>query len=145
MSPIYRSLLYLPASKDRALDKARSLAADALIFDLEDAVAPDEKPRARKLLAEVLASADFGPRQRLVRVNGRDTSWGAEDLAAFASHPGVDALLIPKVDQPGDLDFFARLAPDKTAVGDDGNRRRHAECGGDCGASGADGDGDRHQ
>lgn len=106
-----RSFLYLPASKARALDKAASLPADALIFDLEDAVAPDEKLRARLLLAAALNSTDFGGRLRLVRVNGLETEWGAEDLAVFGAHPGVDALLIPKVNAPADLDAAASGKP----------------------------------
>jgi (3S)-malyl-CoA thioesterase len=100
----YRSVLYIPAAKERALEKARTLAVDAIIFDLEDAVAPEEKGRARALLTAELAWADFGPRRRIVRVNGVDTPWGAEDLTAFAAHPGVDAILLPKVDGPEDLD-----------------------------------------
>jgi (3S)-malyl-CoA thioesterase len=103
-----RSVLYIPASKERALEKARSLPVDAIIFDLEDAVAPDEKARARSLLAEELRNADFGPRLRLVRVNGTDTPWGAADLLAFANHPGADAVLLPKVNGPEDLDAAAR-------------------------------------
>ncbi|QYK42601.1 MAG: CoA ester lyase [Paracoccaceae bacterium] len=101
-----RSVLYIPGSKERALEKARGLPADAIIFDLEDAVAPDEKPAARALLARVLAAADYGPRLRIVRVNGLDTPWGADDLAAFAGSP-ADAVLIPKVGAPGDLDAAA--------------------------------------
>lgn len=109
----YRSVLYIPGSKDRALEKARDLAADAIIFDLEDAVAPEEKPRARELLASVLADADYGTRARIVRINGFDTEWGRADAQAFASHPGVDAVLVPKVNSPADLDAVAALAGDK--------------------------------
>ena len=108
-----RSFLYLPASRDRALVKAASLPADALIFDLEDAVAPDEKLRARLLLAAALNSTDYGRRLRLVRMNGLDTAWGPDDLAVFGAHSGVDALLIPKVNGPADLNAAARLAPGK--------------------------------
>jgi (3S)-malyl-CoA thioesterase len=108
-----RSLLYLPASKDRALAKAAGLPADGLIFDLEDAVAPDEKLRARLLLAAALNSTDYGGRLRLVRVNGGETVWGQDDLAVFAEHPGVDALLVPKVNSPADLDAVAAVAPGK--------------------------------
>jgi (3S)-malyl-CoA thioesterase len=100
----YRSVLYIPASRERALEKARNLAADAIIFDLEDAVAPEEKLRARQLLARVLSEADYGTRARIVRVNGLGTEWGAGDLAAFAAHRGVDAVLLPKVNGPADLD-----------------------------------------
>ena len=113
MTILCRSFLYLPAAKPRALDKAAGLPADALIFDLEDAVAPDEKPRARLLLAAALNTTGYAPRLRLVRVNGLATAWGAEDLAVFGAHPGVDALLIPKVDCPADLAAVARLAPAK--------------------------------
>lgn len=105
-----RSVLYIPGSKERALEKARGLAADAIIFDLEDAVAVEEKPAARALLAETLAGADYGRRMRIVRVNGLDTEWGADDIAAFAAAP-IDALLIPKVSTPEDLDAVADLAP----------------------------------
>ena len=103
----YRSVLYIPASRERAMEKARELPADAIIFDLEDAVSPEEKPKARGLLAEVLRRDDFGARARIVRVNGLDTPWGAEDLAAFADHPGVDAVLVPKVNSAADLDAVA--------------------------------------
>ncbi len=103
----YRSVLYIPAARERALEKAQELAADAIIFDLEDAVAPEEKPRARSLLADILSRADYGARTRIVRVNGLDTPWGAEDLAAFAGHAGVDAVLVPKVNAAADLDAVA--------------------------------------
>jgi (3S)-malyl-CoA thioesterase len=103
----YRSVLYIPASRERALEKARELAADAIIFDLEDAVSPDEKVRARELLVRVLAEADYGARARIVRVNGLGTEWVEGDLAAFASHPGIDAVLVPKVNGPADLDAVA--------------------------------------
>jgi len=103
----YRSVLYIPAARERAMEKARDLPVDAIIFDLEDAVSPEEKPKARNLLAEVLRRDDFGARARIVRVNGLDTPWGAEDLAAFADHPGVDAVLVPKVNSTADLDAVA--------------------------------------
>ena len=108
----YRSVLYIPGSKERALEKARDLPADAIIFDLEDAVAPEEKPRAREILAEALR-ADYGNRARIVRINGLDTVWGREDALAFANHTGADALLIPKVSRASDLEAVARLAPGK--------------------------------
>jgi len=103
----YRSVLYIPASRERALEKARELAADAIIFDLEDAVSPEEKVRARELLASVLDRADYGPRARIVRINGLGTEWVAGDLAAFGAHPGVDAVLVPKVNSGSDLDAVA--------------------------------------
>jgi len=102
-----RSVLYIPASKERALEKARELAADAIIFDLEDAVAPEEKARARAMLAAELAAANFGARLRIVRVNGLETPWGAADLLAFANHPGMDAVLVPKVNGTGDIEAVA--------------------------------------
>ncbi|MBW6507025.1 MAG: CoA ester lyase [Rhodobacteraceae bacterium] len=107
----YRSVLYIPGSKPRALEKARELAADAIIFDLEDAVTPDEKPAARALLREVLASTDFSPRARIVRMNGLDTPWGAEDIAAF-SGADIDALLIPKVSSAADVQAVAARIAD---------------------------------
>jgi (3S)-malyl-CoA thioesterase len=107
----YRSVLYIPGSKERALEKARGLPADAIIFDLEDAVLPDEKVAARALLAGWLAQTDYGRRFRIVRINGLDTPWGRDDAAAFAG-AGIDALLVPKVSAPGDLDAVAALVPD---------------------------------
>ncbi|MFV0492764.1 MAG: HpcH/HpaI aldolase/citrate lyase family protein [Pseudorhodobacter sp.] len=107
----YRSVLYIPASKERALEKARGLAADAIIFDLEDAVAPEEKAAARSLLAETLKDGGYGPRARIVRVNGLDTQWGHEDLAAFAG-ADIEAVLIPKVSSPADLDAVAGIVPE---------------------------------
>ena len=103
----YRSVLYIPASRERALEKARALSADAIIFDLEDAVSPEEKLRAREVLASVLSSADYGARARIVRVNGLGTEWVEGDLAAFGAHGGVDAVLLPKVNSPEDLDAVA--------------------------------------
>lgn len=115
MSRPYRSVLYIPGSKERALDKARELPCDAIIFDLEDAVAPDEKPAARALLARVLRDVDFGPRARIVRINGLDTEWGAADAVAMADALGrgarIDAVLVPKVSTPGMLDDVARIMP----------------------------------
>lgn len=109
----FRSVLYIPGSKERALEKARELAADAIIFDLEDAVAPDEKVAARALLARFLAEVDYALRYRIVRINGFDTEWGRADAAAFAAHGSVDALLVPKVNSPADLDAVAAVAGDK--------------------------------
>lgn len=107
MTRPYRSVLYIPASRERALEKARELAADAIIFDLEDAVSPEEKVRARELLAGVLSQADYGARARIVRVNGLGTEWVEGDLAAFGAHGGVDAVLLPKVNSGADLDAVA--------------------------------------
>ena len=110
-----RSVLYIPGSKDRALEKACGLAADAIIFDLEDAVAPEEKPAARELLARVLRDFDYGPRLCIVRINGFDTEWGRADAqamdTAIAGGAKVDAILIPKVNRAADLDAVADLVP----------------------------------
>ncbi|HBM57648.1 MAG TPA: CoA ester lyase [Citreicella sp.] len=104
----YRSVLYIPGSKDRALDKARSLAVDAVIFDLEDAVAPAEKPAARATLTAALAMGGYGARTRIVRINGLDTEWGEADARAAASMD-CDAVLLPKVESPAQLDALAAL------------------------------------
>ncbi len=107
-----RSLLYLPASNARALDKARSLPCDGIIFDLEDAVAPAEKAPARAALAAALVEGGFAPRLRLVRINALDTPWGADDARAAADMDG-DGVLLPKVNGPADLDAAAGLVPDR--------------------------------
>jgi (3S)-malyl-CoA thioesterase len=106
-----RSVLYIPGSKPRALEKARGLACDAIIFDLEDAVSPEEKESARETLAAALAAGGYGPRLRVVRINALDTEWGAEDArAAAAMKP--DAILLPKVGNPGDLEALAEITGD---------------------------------
>ena len=107
-----RSVLYIPGSKPRALDKARSLACDAIIFDLEDAVTPDEKVAARATLAEALAEGGYGQRYRVIRINGLETEWGRDDALAAAA-TGADAILLPKVNSPADLDAVAALVGDK--------------------------------
>lgn len=109
----YRSVLYIPGSKERALEKATTLACDAIIFDLEDAVAMDEKVNARATLAKALTEADYGNRMRLVRVNGLDTEWGRADVLAMAEAiqggAKIDAILIPKVSMKSDIDAVATL------------------------------------
>ncbi len=107
----WRSVLYIPGLNRRALDKARGLPVDAVIFDLEDAVAPAEKAAARAVLAEELTQGGYGTRARLVRVNGLDTDWGKADLAAFAT-ADCDGILIPKVSSAADLDAVAALVPE---------------------------------
>jgi (3S)-malyl-CoA thioesterase len=107
----FRSALYIPGSKDRALDKARGLAVDAILFDLEDAVAPDEKINARETLRDSLAQGGFAPRYRIVRINGLDTRWGQDDARAVAKMD-CDAILLPKVNGPADIDALAALVPD---------------------------------
>lgn len=116
MTPIlrpFRSVLYIPGSNARALQKAREVPADALILDLEDAVAPDEKDAARDRLGQVLAEGGYGARYLIVRINGLDTGWGPRDAAAFAAHQGVHAVLVPKVSGPEGLDAVAALVPGK--------------------------------
>lgn len=108
----YRSVLYIPGSKPRALDKARSLPVDAVIFDLEDAVAADEKTTARATLAEALGQGGYGDRVKIVRINGLDTQWGEADARA-AAEMDCDAVLLPKVSSPQDLDALADLIGDK--------------------------------
>jgi len=109
-----RSVLYLPASNARALEKARSLPVDALILDLEDAVAPEAKEMARTQLAEALRAGGFGQREIVVRVNGLDTPWGRDDVAALAKM-GADAILFPKIQSPEDV-LAAAAALDKAGA-----------------------------
>src|SRR5580692_7124186 len=97
-----RSVLYMPGSNARALEKARTLPADALILDLEDAVAPDAKDVARQQVCEAVKAKGFGKREIIVRINALSTPWGEADLAAaVAAKP--DAILVPKVSAPADL------------------------------------------
>lgn len=102
-----RSMLYMPGSKPRALDKARGLAADALILDLEDAVPPAEKDAARGIVAEELEKGGYGARELIVRINGLDTAWGAADLAMVAKSD-ADAILIPKVESKAMINDVAQ-------------------------------------
>jgi len=97
-----RSALYLPASNAKALDKARTLPCDVVILDLEDAVAPEAKEAARVQAAEAVRAGGFGRRELVIRTNGLDTPWGAEDLAA-AAQAGPDAILVPKVSSAADV------------------------------------------
>jgi citrate lyase subunit beta/citryl-CoA lyase len=92
-----RSALYLPGDNARALEKGRTLPADVLIFDLEDAVGPDAKADARAAVCEAVASGCYAPREVVVRVNGRGTDWHDDDLAAVAASP-AHAVLVPKVE-----------------------------------------------
>ncbi len=97
-----RSFLFMPGSNARALEKAKTLAADGFIFDLEDAVAPDLKQTARRQIADAVASRGYGKREILVRINGLDTSWWLEDVGMVAkAHP--DGIVIPKVESPDQL------------------------------------------
>lgn len=106
----YRSVLYIPADKPRALEKARSLDCDAIIFDLEDAVAPDAKEEARVTLREELRKGGYGRRARLVRINGLDTVWGRQDLMALKeAGVEIDALLLPKVSSAWDIEAAVEI------------------------------------
>jgi citrate lyase subunit beta/citryl-CoA lyase len=98
-----RSVLYMPGSNARALEKAKTLAADALILDLEDAVAPDAKTQARDQVTAAVKAGGYGPREIVIRINGLDTPWGNDDLvAAVAAKP--DAILLPKPANGDDID-----------------------------------------
>ena len=115
-----RSVLYMPGASERALDKAKTLPADALILDLEDSVVPDAKPEARTRVCDAASSRAYGRREVVVRVNAIDTPWGLADLAATAT-AAPDAALIPKVSRPGDIVSGARIlkaqgAPEETRV-----------------------------
>ncbi len=92
-----RSVLYMPAANERALEKAKTIPADAIIFDLEDAVAPDAKPDARVKAAAAVLSGEYGRRELTIRCNGLDTEWGEDDLAAAAGALPA-AVVIPKID-----------------------------------------------
>lgn len=113
-----RSVLYMPGSKERALEKAKSLPADSLILDLEDAVAPDEKTRARDLVCDAVREGGYGKRELVIRINGLDTEWGADDLAA-ACEAGPDAILVPKIESTAmirDVEAAMNDAPDSTLI-----------------------------
>ena len=115
-----RSVLYLPASNERALDKAKTLPVDALILDLEDAVAPDAKPAARAAACAAAASGAYGDRELTIRVNGAGTEWHDADLAAVCA-TGPDAIVVPKVDSAAAVRALvtameAHGAPDHTAL-----------------------------
>ncbi len=107
----FRSVLYIPASKPRALDKARGLPVDAIIFDLEDAVTAEEKDTARETLADTLAEGGYGQRARIVRINGLDTSWGRAD-AERVRDMQADAVLLPKVDDAAAVQALADITGD---------------------------------
>lgn len=115
-----RSVLYMPGANTRALEKARSLPADALIFDLEDAVAPDAKDAARANVVAAAKSRSYGKREIAVRCNGLGTAWGKADIAAIATC-GADAIVVPKVESAADVASVVSLldaagAPSSMAV-----------------------------
>ncbi|GAA6191710.1 CoA ester lyase [Phaeobacter sp. NW0010-22] len=107
----YRSVLYIPGSKERALEKAKTLPVDAIIFDLEDAVSVDEKENARETLKAALAAGGYGDRIKIVRINGFDTPWGKDDAAAVCEMD-ADVVLLPKVGSTDDLDALAAITGD---------------------------------
>ncbi|MFZ4719204.1 MAG: HpcH/HpaI aldolase/citrate lyase family protein [Ilumatobacteraceae bacterium] len=108
-----RSVLYMPAANERALEKAKSIPADAIIFDLEDAVAPDAKEAARGNAVAAASSAEYGNRELTIRCNGLDTPWGVDDLAA-AAQSGAAAVVIPKV---GSVDYLDEVSSRLDAAG----------------------------
>ncbi|MBS0242037.1 MAG: CoA ester lyase, partial [Proteobacteria bacterium] len=115
-----RSALYMPGSNARAIEKARTLAIDAVILDLEDSVAPDAKVAAREQVCAAVKAGGFGPREIVIRANGLDTPWGEADIAAAAA-AGPDAVLIPKASSAADINRVADLlrrggAPETTRI-----------------------------
>ena len=115
-----RSVLYMPGSNAKALAKASTLPVDALILDLEDSVAPDQKIAAREQVVRAVRAGGFGGREVVIRINGPHTPWGEDDLAAAAAAQ-PDAILLPKVDGPGAIMVAARAlreaqAPEGTRI-----------------------------
>lgn len=115
-----RSVLYMPSSNERALEKAKTIAADAIIFDLEDAVAPDAKVEARGKAADAVTSGEYGNRHLIIRVNGIGTEWHADDIRAAAA-AGPDVVLVPKVNSADEVNQLvaaleAAGAPEKTTL-----------------------------
>jgi len=115
-----RSVLYMPGANERALEKARTLPADALILDLEDAVAPDAKAEARDRVCTAAASGEYGSREVTIRVNGLDTQWHADDVRA-AAQAGPAAVVVPKINSAADVATVERAleaagAPDHTRI-----------------------------
>jgi citrate lyase subunit beta/citryl-CoA lyase len=117
---VLRSVLYMPSANERALEKAKTLPADAIIFDLEDAVAPDAKVDARSKAATAAASGEYGDRVLTIRCNSLATQWGADDIAS-AADAGPTAVVIPKINTVDEVDAVAQAlsaagAPDSTGV-----------------------------
>ena len=115
-----RSVLYMPGINQRALDKAKTIPADSLILDLEDSVAPDAKEEARPQVCEAVKAGGYGGRELVIRVNALETPWGSDDMRAAAT-AGADAVLIPKVEGPGDVVSAVKLlraagAPDALQI-----------------------------
>jgi citrate lyase subunit beta / citryl-CoA lyase len=103
----HRSVLYMPGSNTRALEKAKTLSADGVILDLEDSVAPEAKETARLQVVDVVKAGGFGAREVVIRVNGVDTPWHADDLSA-AAHAAPDVILVPKVSSAETLEMIGR-------------------------------------
>ena len=128
-----RSLLFMPGSNARALEKARNLPADGLILDLEDSVAPDAKALARDQIAKAIAAGGFGKREVLIRINSLDTPWWVDDVT-MAGKARPDGILVPKVSSVGDLNAIADRLSDIGAdhvdqgLGHDRDRARGAGC-----------------
>ncbi|GAA5158222.1 MULTISPECIES: HpcH/HpaI aldolase/citrate lyase family protein [Amycolatopsis] len=115
-----RSVLYMPGANERALEKAKTLPADGVVLDLEDAVAPDAKDAARERVCAAAASGDYGRREVAIRVNGLDTAWHDADLRA-AAQAGPAAVVVPKVNSARDVHDVEKAlaragAPDRTAI-----------------------------
>lgn len=115
-----RSVLYMPGANERALEKAKGLPADAIIFDLEDAVAPDAKAEARDRVCAAVGSGAYGKRELTIRVNGLDTQWHADDVTAAAA-AGPSAVVVPKINSAADVAAVERAleaagAPDHTKI-----------------------------
>lgn len=115
-----RSVLYMPGANERALEKAKTLAADALILDLEDAVAPDAKAEARDRVCAAVGSGGYGNKELTIRANGLDTEWHDDDLRAIAQ-AGPDAIVVPKINSVADVHSVERAleaagAPDRTMI-----------------------------
>ncbi|PJK28070.1 HpcH/HpaI aldolase/citrate lyase family protein [Minwuia thermotolerans] len=115
-----RSVLYMPGSNARALEKAKSIPADALILDLEDAVSPDAKAQAREQVCKAIADGGYGKREMIIRINGLDTPWGADDMDAVAK-AGPDAILVPKINDAATVEKLVEAmdeagAPAATAL-----------------------------
>ncbi len=115
-----RSVLYMPGANERALEKAKTIPADALILDLEDAVAPEAKPSARERVCAAATSGEYGGREVTIRVNGLDTQWHADDLKAVAA-AGPDGVVVPKISSAADVHAVEKAleaggAPEKTTI-----------------------------
>ena len=102
-----RSVLYMPGSNARALEKAKTLPADGVILDLEDSVAPDAKESARQQVSDTVKAGGFGTREVFIRTNGFDTSWFTDDLTA-AAHAAPDGIVVPKISSPGQLETIGQ-------------------------------------